>query len=143
MFRAMELPQELPLRQRLPGYLAMLGVVIAVCVAAGIVWSLFSEASVAEATAGSSWILGTVMLLLGGTSGSGLSRMSSEDYGIHYGRRHGHGFDDTEGEILRAEDLKERLRRGLRPKANPTAFWQVVGGLAVIGFGLAVLSLAA
>ncbi|NNF68451.1 MAG: hypothetical protein HKN01_01655, partial [Acidimicrobiia bacterium] len=114
-----------------------------VCVAAGIVWSLLSGASVAEATAWSSWILGTVMLLLGGTSGSGLSRMSSEDYGIHYGRRHGHGFDDTEGEILRAEDLKERLRRGLRPEANPTAFWQVVGGLAVIGFGLAVLSFAA
>ena len=40
-------------------------------------------------------------------------------------------------------DPRERLRKGLRPKANPTAFWQVVAGFAYVGIGVALLELVA
>ncbi|NNC73958.1 MAG: hypothetical protein HKN93_00465, partial [Acidimicrobiia bacterium] len=98
MDRRDDLPEEPALRERLPGYAVLFGIGIGLAVVAGLVWSLFVEASVFETTAWSAWIIGTILFLLGGTSGSGLSRMSTEDYGIHYGRRHQHGFDDTQGE---------------------------------------------
>jgi hypothetical protein len=36
-------------------------------------------------------------------------------------------------------DARERLRQGLRPQANPAAFWLVVGGFVAIGAGLGLL----
>lgn len=36
-------------------------------------------------------------------------------------------------------DPHERLRRGLRPEANPRAFWQVVGGFAYIVLGILIV----
>jgi hypothetical protein len=35
----------------------------------------------------------------------------------------------------------ERLRKGLRPQANPTAFWQVIGGIAYLVVGVAFFEL--
>jgi hypothetical protein len=33
----------------------------------------------------------------------------------------------------------ERLRKGLRPEANPSAFWQVIGGIAAVAGGVLLL----
>ena len=54
---------------------------------------------------------------------------------MHYGRRHEGGVGDPAAEIERVRDLRQRLDRGLRPEANPVAFWQVVAGLAYLGLG--------
>ena len=41
------------------------------------------------------------------------------------------------------QDPMERLQKGLRPEANPRAFWQVVGGVLYIAVGIAIVSLGA
>ena len=40
------------------------------------------------------------------------------------------------GEVMKKRDPMARLRRGLRPQANPTAFWQVIAGFVYIGIGV-------
>lgn len=35
---------------------------------------------------------------------------------------------------------QERLEKGLRPGANPRAFWQVIGGALYIAIGLLILT---
>ncbi len=38
-------------------------------------------------------------------------------------------------------DPMERLRKGLRPEANPRAFWQVIAGALYIAIGIGIVSL--
>ena len=49
--------------------------------------------------------------------------------------------EDLDGSRHRSPrmDARERLRRGLRPEANPGAFWQAVGGRIYVAIGLMIV----
>ena len=79
--------------------------------------------------------LGTLLLLIGGARGGGYSNLGvGAVEALMGGRNRAH--DDYEsdeelrrGKVMKKRDPMARLRRGLRPQANPTAFWQVIGRL--------------
>jgi len=92
-------------------------------------------------------ILGTVLLLAGGARGGGYTNMGIGAIEALVGGRN-RSHDDFEGDaearrgrIMKRRDPMERLRKGLRPAANPTAFWQSVAGFAYIGAGLGAVIL--
>ena len=132
-------PPSEPLRDRLPTYLSWLVVEVGLAFVASIVVRWLTDVIWLEALAYSLMGIGALSLLVGGVTGGGF--VTAGNYGINYGRRHNQGWNSTQGEIARAQDLRDRMRRRLRPEANPTAFWQVIGGITLIGLGLAVLSL--
>ncbi len=103
-----------------------------------VVWWL-ADPTLLEAFGGSLIGIGALSLLAGGLAGGGY--VTAGDYGILYGRRHRHGWDSVQAEIGRAQDLRARLQRRLRPAANPSAFWQVIAGLLLVGMGATVLGL--
>ena len=130
---------EEPLQQRLPRYARWLGVEIAVAVVISLVLWWLADLSLVTSIGGTLVGMGTLSLLAGGASGGGF--VTAGDYGTFYGRRHDQGWDSTAGEIGRAQDLRDRLAAHLRPRRNPTAWWQVMGGLVLIGLGSVVLAL--
>jgi hypothetical protein len=123
-----------PLRDRLPTYGRWFAVEVgAAAVVSMVVWWI-ADVTWLQAFSGSLIGLGVLSLLAGGASGGGY--VTAGTFGVNYGRRHDQGWNSTEAEIGRAQDLRGRLRSRLRPEANPTAFWQVMGGLALIGLGI-------
>jgi hypothetical protein len=103
----------------------------------------FTSAGVGEAAGYTIVTLGVVFLLAGGASGGGYTNMGLGAVGRMFGGRTSDDeiVDDAEarrGGRVRV-DPHERLRRGLRPEANPRAFWQVIGGFAYIAIGIAVV----
>ncbi len=134
---------ELSLRDRLPEYGAVFGVGLAVAAAVGLVFGVFSSAGVGEAIGYTVLLLGVVFLLAGGSSGGGYTNMSLGAVGSLFGGRGRIDEDVDDPEARRGArpriDSKERLRRGLRPEANPRAFWQVVGGFTYVVIGFAIV----
>lgn len=118
---------DLPLRERLPDYLAMFGAGLAAAVALSLVATMFGPTFIGSLT--NILILYTVLLFLaGGTSGGGYANL-------------GLGGLAAVTKRNRGETLDDRLRRGLRPERNPRAFWQVVGGSAYLALAIAVILL--
>jgi hypothetical protein len=92
-------------------------------------------------------ILGTVLLLTGGARGGGHTGLGVGAIEALVGGRD-RSQDDFEGDaearhgrIMKRRDPMERLRKGLRPGANPTAFWQSVAGFGYLGVGLAAITI--
>ncbi len=104
-----------------------------------------SAAGVGTAVGYTIILLGVVFLLAGGASGGGYTNMSMGAVGSLFGGRGRIDEDVSDPEARRGAlprmDPQERLRRGLRPEANPRAFWQVIGGFAYLAAGLFVLEL--
>lgn len=134
---------ELTLRQRAPEYLAVFGVGLGVAVVVGATVGVLSSAGVFEAVGYTIMMLGVVFLLTGGASGGGYTNMSLGAVGRMFGGRAADGENVDDPDARRGGrpriDPEERLRRGLRPQANPRAFWQVVGGFSYIAIGIAVV----
>jgi hypothetical protein len=99
------------------------------------------------AAAGLSMIgLGTLLLLVGGARGGGYTNMGLGAIEALAGGRN-RSQDDFEGDpelrrgrLVERRDPMERLRRGLRPRANPSAFWQSVAGLLYLGVGVVLVT---
>lgn len=92
-------------------------------------------------------VLGTILLLAGGARGGGYTNMGIGALEAVVGGRN-RTHDDFEGDaeqrrgrVMARRDPMERLRKGLRPAANPTAFWQSVAGFAYLGVGLVAIAL--
>lgn len=134
---------DLPLRDRLPEYGAVFGAGLAACVVVGVLVGLFSSAGVGQAVGYTVLLLGVVFLLAGGASGGGYTNMSLGAIGSLFGGRGRIDEDVEDPETRRGArprlDPRERLRKGLRPEANPRAFWQVIGGFAYVAIGFAVV----
>lgn len=135
-------PELEPLSERFPGYLAAFGIGGAAAIVVGLV--VFAATSVSfVSSVGYSFIgLGTLLLLVGGASGGGYANlgMGAVDALVGGRNRSDDDFSDSEarrGRINRRRDPMERLRKGLRPPANPTAFWQTIAGFAYIAAGAA------
>lgn len=135
---------ELPLRDRLPDYLGVFGIGLAVCAAIGLVIWLISDVALASSVGYTTILYGVVFLLAGGATGGGYTNLGIGAAGALFGtRRADEAQDDVEttGGFRDSVSSQERLRRGLRPEANPRAFWQVLGGAAYIALGLIIVIL--
>ena len=135
---------ELPLRDRIPEYLASFGVMWAVIIVIGAGIGIFSSLSVAEGIAYTSLGIGIVLLLAGGATGGGYASMGMGAAGAIVGGRSRHDDDYDDSEVRRGKlkrvSASDRLRRGLRPERNPRAFWQVIGGFVNLAATLVILS---
>ena len=139
---------KLPLRDRMPDYLALFGIGIAGCLVGGLIVVIVSSNSFA---AGSGYImigLGAVLLLAGGVTGGGYANLGVGALGTMFGsnlrQQEGSAEEDDPEELRRQVfgrrgDPRERLRKGLRPEANPRAFWQVIGGFAYFVLGTVIV----
>lgn len=111
--------------------------------AIGLVVALFSSVSYAAGAGYGLMLLGVGMLAVGGTQGGGYANLGVGAVSMLFGsRRHDEDYSDervrrgTAGRV----DPRQRLRKGLRPEANPSAFWLVIGGLVAIGAGIGLLN---
>lgn len=133
----------LSLRDRLPDYAAVFGVGLAACIGVGLVIYLISDVSLASSIGYTIILYGVVFLLAGGASGGGYTNLGIGAAGALFGTRRA---DETQDEVKDLQSSKtrltsqERLQKGLRPEANPRAFWQVVGGAAYIVLGLILVA---
>ncbi len=132
-----------PLGERLPDYAVTFAVGLFVLVGLGLLWGVGTRASLTEGMAWSLMMGGVLLLLIGGASGGGYTNLGVGAFGSIFGGRQSYDEDVTDEDIRRGKvkkrDARERLRQGLRPAPNPTAFWQVIGGLAYIGIGLLLI----
>ncbi|MFQ5555012.1 MAG: hypothetical protein ACE5GC_06550 [Acidimicrobiia bacterium] len=135
---------DLPLRERLPEYGAVFGAGLAAAIVVGALIGL-SSVPLGDAIGYTIVMLGVVMLLTGGASGGGYTNMGIGWIGSLFGSRVRPDDDFEDADVRRGRravvDPRERLRKGLRPQANPRAFWQVIGGFAYIAVGIALLQL--
>ncbi len=136
---------KLPLRERLPEYVVVFAVGLATAGAIGLLIGTVSSVAVASAVGYAIVLLGVAWLWAGGAFGSGYSSLGLGEGVIRrtfaqgIGGEPGHRADRHRAAGV---DPVERIREGMRPDANPRAFWQVVGGVLYIGIGLAVVILA-
>ncbi len=133
----------LPLRDRFGEYAAVFAVGFGVSVVVGVVVGLFTGGSLWSAAGYTVMLLGVVMMLAGGASGGGYTHLGAGAVGAAFGGRR---VDEEEQEYQerragKRQDPMERLQKGLRPEANPRAFWQVVGGVLYIAVGIVIVTL--
>jgi hypothetical protein len=147
-----------PLRERIPIYVRAFGLGIAAAVAVGLIIYVLSPADLVASVGYAFLGLGTLMLLMGGGRGGGYANLGLGALGtLARGYRHrdtgersrsaSASADDEGGDdygltpYSGGRDPMERLRRGLRPPPNPTAFWQVIGGIAYLGVGVVITTI--
>ena len=127
-----------PLSERMPDYVVTFAIGFVGAAAVGmIIWSVSNIAL--ASTVGYTVVLYVVVLLLaGGSSGGGYTNLGLGAMGSFFGTRRA---DEAQPEVqsVQKPTPQERLQKGLRPDANPRAFWQVVGGLLYIALGLAIV----
>lgn len=112
-----------PLSERMPDYLVTFAVGF-VCAAA--VW-LISDIPLASTVGYTVILYGVVLILAGGSVGGGYTNLGLGAMVSLFGTRRA---DEVQPEVRSAQKPgpQERLQKGLRPEANPRAFWQVVRG---------------
>lgn len=128
-------PEEdvLPLRDRMPDYLAVFGIGLAACVAVGVVIWWISDVKLASSVGYTVILYGVVLALAGGATGGGYTSLGMGAVGAMFGSQR--TDEAAEGGKVRI-DPQERLRQGLRPEANPRAFWQVIAAVVYVALGL-------
>lgn len=137
-----EADDSLPLRERMPDYAAVFGFGFLGAAGVGLFISLISDAALASAIGYTVILYGVVLLLAGGASGGGYTSLGIGAMGALFGTRRADEAQDELNEQWGSKprtDPRERLRQGLRPEANPRAFWQVVGGGLYVGIGLLIV----
>jgi hypothetical protein len=132
----------LSLRDRMPEYLAVFAVGFAVSAVVGLLVGLLKHGSLWSAMGYTVMLLGIVMMLAGGASGGGYTHLGAGAVGAALGGRRT-DEDDSGSQAGTGQDPMDRLRKGLRPEANPRAFWQVIGGILYIALGAVIVTLAA
>lgn len=137
-----ELVEELPLRERFPDYVKAFGLGVAATGAFGIVLWLITSLRLEHAL-GYTWIFaGVTLLLVGGARGGGYTNLSLGAAEALVGGRnrtddnYEEDADLRHGKSMKRRDPMDRLRRGLRPPPNPTAFWSIIAGFLLIALGL-------
>lgn len=135
---------KLSLRERLPDYLALFATGIGVAAGVGLLVLWLSDTSFLTGFGYALIGIAVLMLLAGGVSGGGYANLGVGALGTMFGtqlRTPEGDSEDDDAEELRKQvfgksgDPRERLRKGLRPEANPRAFWQVIGGFAYFVLG--------
>lgn len=133
----------LPLRDRIPDYLAIFGWGWLGVLVVGFAFGAFSTVSIVEGISYVALAYGAVLLLSGGAIGGGYTSLGRGAAGAVIGRddRPDEGFENAVVRRGRVERLypRDRFRHGRRPEKNPRAFWQVVAGFAYLAGGIVLL----
>ena len=130
-----------PLGERLPVYLKLFGIgCVGILVGAMVIFGL-SSLRIEHAIGFTAIFTGATLLLLGGARGGGYSNIAIGATGALVGGRNtmDDPTDDTDyrrGRAMKRRDPMERLRRGLRPPPNPSAFWMTLAGLLYMALGV-------
>jgi hypothetical protein len=133
-----------PLRERMPVYLRLFGYGLAGAAVVGLAAGLLTGSNPVAGIGYAFIAVGTLLLLVGGARGGGYSNLGLGAVEAIVGGRNRSSDDYEHNEALRRgavnqqRDPRERLRKGLRPPANPSAFWQSVAGFVYIGIGVAL-----
>jgi hypothetical protein len=129
---------ELPLSERMPDYLVTFGIGLLASAGIGVVVWLISDIELASTVGYTMILYGVVLLLAGGSAGGGYTNLGMGAMGALFGTRR---VDEPQPEASSSFKVtpQERLQKGLRPEANPRAFWQVVGGALYVGIGLVIV----
>jgi hypothetical protein len=133
-----------PLRERMPVYLRLFGFGLAGAAVVGLAAGFLTGAGPVSGIGYTFIAVGTLLLLVGGARGGGYSNIGLGAVEAIVGGRNRSGDDYEHNQALRRgavnqrRDPMERLRKGLRPPANPSAFWQSIAGFVFIGFGVAI-----
>jgi hypothetical protein len=120
----------LPLRERLPEYLAIFALGLTTAVVPALAIGLIFDLGFYAAVGYTLLALGLFCLLGGGASGG---RYSALGLGAGAGRLK--FVYDEDPNVL------EDLRHARRPGRNPAAFWMVLAGFAYLGIGLVMANL--
>jgi hypothetical protein len=131
-----------PLRERMPVYLRLFAAGLAGAVLIGLALGFLTGAGAVSGIGYTFIGVGTLLLLVGGARGGGYSNIGLGAVEAIVGGRNRSSDDYEHNEALRRgavhqrRDPRERLRKGLRPPPNPSAFWQSVAGFVFIGLGV-------
>lgn len=131
-----------PLRERIPVYIKVFLLGLGAIGVVALVVFVASSARFAHAFGYSSLAAGTLYLLVGGARGGGYANIAVGAAGALVGARNTqeddveHDAEVRHGKVMKRRDPMERLRRGLRPPPNPTAFWGAVAGFLYIAIGI-------
>jgi hypothetical protein len=131
----------LPLRERMPVYLRLFAVGLAGGGVVGVLAGLLAGTGPVLGIGYTLIAIGTLLLLIGGARGGGYSNLGlgAVEALVHGRNRTDDDYVHNEalrrGAVNQRRDPMERLRKGLRPPANPTAFWQTIAGLVYVGVG--------
>lgn len=128
----------LPLSDRMPDYLITFGIGLLASAGVGLVVWLISDIALASTVGYTMILYGVVLLLAGGSSGGGYTNLGMGAMGALFGTRRA---DEAQPEANSSFKVtpQERLQKGLRPEANPRAFWQVLGGVLYVAIGLTIV----
>lgn len=144
----MDVPLD-PLSERLPIYAKAWGLGALACVVVGVIYWTLSSSNLWDSVGYTFIFVGTFSLLIGGARGGGYTNLGIGAVEAFTGGRNRIGDDFEEdadlrhGEVLKRRDPMERLRKGLRPPANPEAFWTVLAGIAYLAIGVVIVMTAA
>lgn len=133
--------EKLPLRERIPEYLTVVALGLVGATIVGFVISLIWNVQAAAAIGYTIVSLGVLLLLAGGATGGGYTSLGIGAAGALFGTRRTDEASDEIGSTWSEQarqSPQDRLREGLRPDANPRAFWQVIGGFLFIAIGIAI-----
>lgn len=136
--------QPLTFSDRLPDYLAVFLFGVLGSTVVGFVISLIWSVSVAEAIGYTMVFYGVLLLLAGGATGGGYTSLGVGAAGALFGARRTDEASDEIGNTwsdTAKKTPRDRLREGLRPEANPRAFWQVFAGFLYIALGVAIAAM--
>ena len=136
----------LSLQERLVAYAKVFALGLGAIIAAGTVAGILTPSTVRVAIGYTAVIVDAVMVLAGGANGGGYANLGFGliDRMADAAKRDRAEPEQPTGRLSRkynVEDARprrdpmERLRKGLRPEKNPTAFWTVVGGFAYVVIG--------
>lgn len=133
----------LPLRDRIPEYLTVFAVGLVASVGVGLLIGFIFGQGIWNGVGYTIVMFGVVMLLAGGASGGGYTNLGAGAIGAAFGGRRTdeENPEHQERRTGQHHDPMERLRKGLRPEANPRAFWQVIAGVLYIAIGIGIVSL--
>ena len=139
---------ERPLAERLAEYAKLFMVGLGAMVVVGAIIGLIGPSAVPVSIGYTAVVAGAVMLLAGGASGGGYANLGFGLVGrLADGVRRDGGTEDAppanrsskkygvSSRLASRPDPMERLRKGLRPGKNPTAFWTVIAGFLYIAIG--------
>ena len=141
-----------PLRERIVDYARVFGIGLAACAVVGIIGGVITKSPWLAAIGSVSVALGVLYLLAGGARGGGYTNMGAGAVGALFGGRNQDDEEIADDDVRlgggtkgmyekrKGRDPMDRLRKGLRPGPNPSAFWQVIGGFAYVAIGVYLLS---
>ena len=123
------------LSERIGDYVVTFAIGFVGAAAVGLVLWMISDIPLASTVGYTMILYGVVLLLAGGSAGGGYTNLGMGAMGSLFGTRRA---DEVQPEVASAyrPTPQERLQKGLRPEANPRAFWQVVAGVLYVALGL-------